>query len=150
MPLKFPRGQLVFNTARKKNFRLGSHRLCIDYLFCTIACLYLNFRCRHARKHFTNLEEGQLANVQKVMGLLAFTPNTQIEAYKVSVAQMGPGGRFKNTCEFLDLRASQISILDEICIFQCMCKIICVEFQREPLKFHTKYLTYTLKDVHFI
>ena len=36
------------------------------------------------------------------------------------------------------------------CIFQCMGKIFCVEFQRFPLKFHTKYLTHTLKDVHFI
>ena len=30
-----------------------------------------------------------------------------------------------------------------------MCKIFCVEFQREPLKFYTKYLTYTLKDTIF-
>ena len=35
-------------------------------------------------------------------------------------------------------------------IFQCMGKIFCVEFQRYPLKFHSKYLTHTLKDVHFI
>ena len=27
-----------------------------------------------------------------------------------------------------------------------MVKIFCVEFQREPLKFHTKYLTHTMKD----
>ena len=33
-------------------------------------------------------------------------------------------------------------------IFQCMSKIFCVEFQRVPLKFHTKYLTHTLKDVN--
>ena len=31
-------------------------------------------------------------------------------------------------------------------IFQCMCEIFCVEFQRYPLKFHTKYLTHTLKN----
>ena len=31
-----------------------------------------------------------------------------------------------------------------------MGKIFCVEFQRVPLKFHTKYLTHTLKDVDFI
>ena len=35
-------------------------------------------------------------------------------------------------------------------IFQCMGMIFCVEFQREPLKFHTKYLTHTFKDVDFI
>ena len=34
--------------------------------------------------------------------------------------------------------------------FQCMDKIFCVEFQRIPLKFHTKYLTHTLKDMIFI
>ena len=31
-----------------------------------------------------------------------------------------------------------------------MGKIFCVEFKRYPLKFHTKYLTHTLKDVYFI
>ena len=35
-------------------------------------------------------------------------------------------------------------------IFQCMGKIFCVEFQRVPLKFHTKYLTQTLKDTILI
>ena len=34
--------------------------------------------------------------------------------------------------------------------FQSMGQIFCVEFQRVPLKFHTKYLTHTLKDVDFI
>ena len=34
--------------------------------------------------------------------------------------------------------------------FQCMGKIFCVEFQRYPLKFQTKYLAHTLKDVDFI
>ena len=31
-----------------------------------------------------------------------------------------------------------------------MGKIFCVEFQRIPLKFHTKYLSHTLKDLDFI
>ena len=35
-------------------------------------------------------------------------------------------------------------------MFQCMGKIFCVEFQRVPLKFHTKYLFHTLNDVVFI
>ena len=35
-------------------------------------------------------------------------------------------------------------------IFQCMGKIFCVEFQRAPLKFHTKYFTHTLKDMIFL
>ena len=62
----------------------------------------------------------------------------------------GPGGRFKNEYELLNLRALKISMLYENHIFQCMGKIFCVQFQRVPLKFHTKYLTYTLKDVDVI
>ena len=31
-----------------------------------------------------------------------------------------------------------------------MGKILCVEFQRYPLKFHAKYLTHTLKDMYVI
>ena len=56
------------------------------------------------------------------------------------------GGRFKNAYELLNLRALRISMLYKSHIFQCMGKIFCVEFQRVPLKFHTKYLTHTLKD----
>ena len=61
-----------------------------------------------------------------------------------------PGGCFKNAYELLNLRALKISMLYTNHIFQCMGKIFCVEFLRVPLKFHAKYLTYTLKDVHFI
>ena len=60
------------------------------------------------------------------------------------------GGRFKNTDELLNLRALKISTLYKNHIFQCMGKIFCGEFQRVPLKFHTKYLTHTLNDVDFI
>jgi len=38
---------------------------------------------RHARKHFTSLEDGQLADVQQAMGMLAYSPDTNIPAYKV-------------------------------------------------------------------
>ena len=55
-----------------------------------------------------------------------------------------PGGRFKNTYELLNLRALKFSPVEKIYIFQCMGKIFCVEFEMEPLKFHTKYLTLTL------
>ena len=61
-----------------------------------------------------------------------------------------PGGRFKNAYELLTLRALKISMFHKRFIFQCMGKIFCVEFQRYPLKFHTKYLTHTLKDMTFI
>ena len=60
------------------------------------------------------------------------------------------GGRFKNTNELLNLRALKFSSVNKIQLFQCMGKIFCVEFQRYPLKFHTKYLTHTLKDTIFI
>ena len=60
------------------------------------------------------------------------------------------GGRFKNTYELLNLRALKFSPVNKIHIFQCMGMIFCVEFQRYPLKFHTKYLTHTLKDMNFI
>ena len=61
-----------------------------------------------------------------------------------------PGGRFKNTYELLNLRALKFSYVNKIHIFQCTGKIFCVEFQRYPLKFHTKNLTHTLKDMIFI
>ena len=73
----------------------------------------------------------------------------------VQIVEIFPCGRqgrghFKNTYELLNPRALKISALYKYCIFQCMGKIFCVEFQRSPLKFHIKYLTHALKDVHFI
>ena len=76
--------------------------------------------------------------------------STQIVFPLLSREDNGTGGRFKNTYELLSLRAPKISKLYKNHIFQCMGKIFCVEFQRVPLKFHTKYLTHTLKDVDFI
>ena len=60
------------------------------------------------------------------------------------------GGHLKNAYELLNLKALKISMLYKNHIFQCMGKIFCVEFQRISWKFHTKYLTHTLKDVDFI
>ena len=51
------------------------------------------------------------------------------------------GGRFKKACELLNLRALKFSPVNKMHIFQCMVKIFCVEFQRIPLKFHTKYFS---------
>ena len=68
----------------------------------------------------------------------------------LSLRNVSAGERFKNAQELLNLRALKISMLYKIHIFQCMSKIFCVEFQRVPLKFHTKYLTHTLKDIDFI
>ena len=57
---------------------------------------------------------------------------------------------FRGAFMLLNLRALKISILYKNRIFQHMGMIFCAEFQRYPLKFHTKYLTHTLKDVYFI
>ena len=57
-------------------------------------------------------------------------------------------GHFKNIYGLLNLRALKILYTNQI--FHCMGKIFCVEFQRYPLKFHTEYLTHTLKDGNFI
>ena len=61
-----------------------------------------------------------------------------------------PRGAFQNAYELLNLRSLKISTLYGNHNFQCMGKIFCVEFQRYPLKLHTKYLTHTPKDVCFI
>ena len=60
----------------------------------------------------------------------------------------GARGAFQN--ELLNLRALKFSPVNKMHIFQCMGKIFCVEFQRVPLKFHTKYLTHTLKETIFM
>ena len=65
-------------------------------------------------------------------------------------SDLGPGGHLKNTNELLNLGALKFSPVNKIDIFQCMGKIFCVEFQMYPLKFNTKYLTHTLKDIDFI
>ena len=64
--------------------------------------------------------------------------------------EVGASWNQQNAKKLLNLSALQISILDKIHIFQCMGNLFCVEFQRVPLKFHTKYLTHTLKDADFI
>ena len=55
------------------------------------------------------------------------------------------GERFKDAYGLLYLRVLKVSMPYKIHIFQCMAKIFCVNFQRVPIKFHTKYLTHTLK-----
>ena len=59
----------------------------------------------------------------------------------------------KKAYELLNLTALKISTLYRNCIFQCMAMyergIFFVEFQRYPLKFHTKYLTHISKYVYF-
>ena len=57
---------------------------------------------------------------------------------------------FKNTYELVTLGAPKISLINKLHIFQCMGNIFCVEFQREALKFHTKYLTHRFNETFFI
>ena len=82
--------------------------------------------------------------------ILSLTWESPYLGKTVFILRRGPGGRFKNAYELLNLRALKISMLYKSHIFQCMSMIFCVEFQRVPLKFHTKYHTHTLKDVDFI
>lgn len=50
--------------------------------------LIFHFFClslfRHARRYFVNLVDDQLYEVQRVMGLLAYSANTTLPPYKVS------------------------------------------------------------------
>ena len=70
--------------------------------------------------------------------------------YVARCVERSGGPVFQNVYELLNLRSLKILMLYKKHIFQCMGMIFCVEFQRFPLKFHTKYLTHTLKDVDFI
>ena len=49
-----------------------------------------------------------------------------------------------------NLGVLKFSLVNKLHIFYSINKIFCVEFQRVYLKFHTKYLTHTLKDTIFI
>ena len=63
---------------------------------------------------------------------------------------LGQGGISKSHMIFFYPRALTISMFHKYHTFLCLGKISCVEFQRYPLKFYTKYLTKTLKDIYFI
>ena len=79
-----------------------------------------------------------------MLGPLQWNTDTR----KVSkVSRRWGGGLVKNAYRFVNMRALKFSKLYKNRIFQCMGKIFGVEFQRGLLKFHTKYLTNTLKDV---
>ena len=87
----------------------------------------------------------------KILQYTNGTPDDAISAaFWVLVCVKRSGGRFKNTYELLHLRALKFSPVNKIHIFQCMGKIFWVEFQRYPLKFHTKYLAHTLEAMIFI
>ena len=97
-------------------------------------------------------------NLRAISQEMPIPPTIEITYLKIYLYLPGKGGHldvrwgggFKNTYELLKLRALKFSYMNKIHIFQCIGKIFCVEFQRYPLKFHTKYLTRTLKDMIFI
>ena len=63
---------------------------------------------------------------------------------------MWPGNRFKNIYELVNMGVLKFSFVNKLYTFQCIGKIFCVEFERVPLKFYTKYIICTLKDNIFI
>ena len=110
---------------------------------CTVTIISLCFILSYPIKSFT----GGKPRVYEDLGVVDHSIYCWLCAHPLQECSRG---RFKNTYELLNLRALKISKLHKNHIFQCMGKIFCVEFQRVPLKFHTKYLTHTLKDVDFI
>ena len=63
----------------------------------------------------------------------------------VGVGWMEWDGHFKNSYVLVNHGARKFSFMNSLHIFQCKGCIFCVEFLRGPLKFHTKYLSNTLK-----
>ena len=79
----------------------------------------------------------------------AFTQNEEIEGCDQMLIKYHCR-RFKKTYVLLNLKARKISQFSTRFICQYMIKIFYVESYRHPLRFHTKYFAYTLKDVSFI
>ena len=69
---------------------------------------------------------------------------TDFHEISVSIWRDRPGGLFK---KWLNRNALQILPVYKLHIFQCMGKIFCVEFQRYPLKFHTKFVFVKIKNL---
>ena len=87
------------------------------------SCRYLHFSQVTCLSYMIRLSNG---NIFRVIGPLfgEFTGHRWIP-------------RTKAMYELLNLRALKI-LMSKIYIFQCMCMIFCVEFQKEHLEFHTK------------
>ena len=123
-------------------------------LVCALKCQaywwHSSRHCRlllHAQKVYHRIKANDCSVYAVVIGILP------VLAFAVDLywfRALCSGGRFNNTYELLNLRALKFWYVNKIHIFQCMGKIFCVEFQRYPLKFYTKYLTHTLKDMIFM
>ena len=105
------------------------------------------FRCIAISKHSGLLKASVLYYMPSVVNNIYshFMPGGWVGGGG-AIWGLGVRGRFKNAHKLLNIRALKCSPVNKRHIFQCMRKILCVEFQTLPLKFHTKYLTHTLKD----
>ena len=56
---------------------------------------------------------------------------------------------FKNSYDLINLGTLKSSLLNKLHIFHCMGKICCAEFQRVPLKFHSKLISYHTSKLFF-
>lgn len=81
-------------------------------LFTSISQVSIQLVCffRHARKYFTSIESDQMPDVQKVMGLLAFSSNTQLKPYKVRSAVFGSVSVLQALNPGLELSCASIAI----------------------------------------
>ena len=68
----------------------------------------------------------------------------------LAISVKDQGTCFENVYKLLILRDLKFSLLNKMHTFQCIGKIFCVEFQRYPLKFRTKYLPHIMEDMIFI
>ena len=125
------------------------YNLVLQYLLRNFDTLFMAFICPDALEQKTEICFWN-RNVSSMWIPKSLTQSLVCTLHPFTSTIMCSGGRFKKTYELLNLRALKISPVNKIHIFQCMSKIFCVEFQRYPLKFHTKYLTHTLKDTIFI
>ena len=107
--------------------------------------LHNRFCVLHSRWHPTTRDAVGLRNLSDdTVRYIAIVQPTEWHTSGVHQLWWGWTGRyFKNTYDLLNLRALKFSH------FSMYGQGICVEFQRVPLKFHTKYFTHTLKDIFF-
>ena len=163
---------ILYWTLIKKNFSVEYIMGILEKTDCLITMPHPNCywspdatSCQHPHSHLSNGHHWSVCRACQ-MWLLLVPQQTAVMATELDRPAMDvtattgytwhkrkydtSGGRFKNTYELLNLRALKFSPVNKIDIFQCMGKIFCVEFQRVPLKFHTKYFTHTLKDTIFI
>ena len=135
----------------------------IYFIFLLVSSSPVFLPCYHYRSRAISTKEARAKSLSRI-NVIMVPRLLDLTSFAIQLAALSPqlggeliqnagirsGGRFKEAYELLNLRALKFSMLYEMYIFQCMGKIFCVEFQRVPLKFHTKYLTHTLKNTIFI